>query len=101
MISVAKTLNLPLVFAVIMARTKKVKMAGRFGPRYGLRVRRMIIKIEELQRQKYVCKKCGKKAVKRVGSGIWECKACGYKFAGGCYVPSTAMAKSFEKSLEG
>ncbi|WP_457548795.1 50S ribosomal protein L37Ae [Archaeoglobus sp.] len=83
-----------------MARTKKVKMAGRFGPRYGLRVRRMIIKIEELQRQKYICKRCGKKAVKRVGTGIWECKACGYKFAGGCYVPSTAVAQSFEKSLE-
>ena len=73
-----------------MARTKKVKMAGRFGPRYGLRVRRMIVKIEEQQRRKYVCKKCGKKAVKRVGTGIWECKACGYKFAGGCYVPAVA-----------
>jgi large subunit ribosomal protein L37Ae len=80
-----------------MARTKKVKMAGRFGARYGLRVRRMIIKIEELQRQKYVCKKCGKKAVKRIGTGIWECRACGYKFAGGCYVPSTSATKIMDQ----
>ncbi len=96
-----ESVKLTTAFAKIMARTKKVKMAGRFGARYGLRVRRMVVKIEELQRQRYVCKRCGKKAVKRVGSGIWECKACGYKFAGGCYIPSTTIAQSFEKSLEG
>ncbi|RLI85911.1 MAG: 50S ribosomal protein L37ae [Archaeoglobales archaeon] len=76
-----------------MAKTKKVRMAGRFGPRYGLRVRRTLIKIEELQRRKYVCKRCGKKAVKRVGTGIWECRSCGYKFAGGTYIPVTSATK--------
>ena len=82
-----------------MARTKKVKMAGRFGARYGIRVRRAIIEIETQQRQKYVCKKCGKKAVKRVGTAIWECKSCGYKFAGGAYVPVSPSAKLVEQAV--
>lgn len=82
-----------------MARTKKVKMAGRFGPRYGLRVRRTLIEIESVQRQKYVCKKCGKKAVKRVGTAIWECRSCGYKFAGGAYIPKSSAMKIVEQAL--
>jgi len=76
-----------------MSRTKKVKSAGKFGPRYGLRIRRAWLEIDIVQRQKYVCKKCGKRAVKRTGSGIWECKHCGYKFAGGCYQPATSAGK--------
>ncbi|OYT34880.1 50S ribosomal protein L37ae [Archaeoglobales archaeon ex4484_92] len=80
-----------------MPRTKKVKSAGRFGARYGLRIRRTWLEIDIPQRQKYVCKKCGKRAVKRVGSGIWECKHCGYRFAGGCYTPTTSASKILEK----
>jgi len=80
-------------------RTKKVKMTARFGPRYGLKIRRAVIKIEEEQRRKYVCSKCGKKAVKRIGSGIWQCKSCGYKFAGGCYIPRTSASKMVEQAL--
>ncbi len=82
-----------------MSRTKKVKAAGRFGTRYGLRVRRTWLEIEAVQRQKYICKKCGKKAVKRVSTGIWECKHCGYKFAGGCYQPVTPANKIVEKAM--
>ncbi len=82
-----------------MGRTKKVRSAARFGPRYGLRIRRTWLEIEAVQRQKYVCKKCGKKAVKRAGTGIWECKHCGYKFAGGCYQPVTSAGKLVEKSV--
>jgi large subunit ribosomal protein L37Ae len=84
-----------------MGRTKKVKSAGRFGTRFGLRIRRTLVKIEEAQKQKYVCRKCGKKAVKRVGSGIWECRHCGYKFAGGCYIPATPASKIVEQATQG
>jgi large subunit ribosomal protein L37Ae len=80
-------------------RTKKVKVAGRYGPRYGLRVRRSLIKIEEAQRRKYICKRCGKKSVKRTGTGIWECRSCGYKFAGGTYVPRTPAMKIVDQSV--
>ncbi len=82
-----------------MARTKKVKMAGRFKARYGLRIRRSLVEIEVLQRQRYVCKRCGKKAVKRVGTAIWECKSCGYKFAGGAYIPVTSASKIVEQAM--
>lgn len=70
-----------------MGRKKKVGTAGRFGPRYGKKVREKIAEIEAIQRQKHVCPKCKKKAVKRVSSGVWECLKCGTKFAGKAYVP--------------
>jgi len=80
-------------------RTKKVKAAGKYGVRYGLRIRRSINKIEEAQRRKYICNRCGKRSVKRVGTGIWACRACGYKFAGGTYIPKTPAMKIVEQSL--
>jgi large subunit ribosomal protein L37Ae len=80
-----------------MPRTKKVKLAGRYGARYGVRVRKNVVKIETEQRKKYVCKKCGKKNVKRAGTGIWECRSCGHKFAGGTYIPVTPASKLMEK----
>lgn len=80
-------------------RTKKVKVAGRFGPRYGLRVRKSISKIEEAQRRKYVCSRCGKKSVKRTSTAIWTCKSCGFKFAGGTYIPRTPAMKIVEQSV--
>ena len=81
-----------------MARTKKVKSAGRFGPRYGIRVRKVVVAIEREQRKRYICRKCGKKAVKRAGTGIWECRSCGHKFAGGTYIPVTSATKMMEQA---
>ncbi|MFH1358742.1 MAG: 50S ribosomal protein L37ae, partial [archaeon] len=46
-------------------RTKKVKAAGRFGARYGTRVRRKIADVESTQRKKQECIFC-KGTVKRV-----------------------------------
>lgn len=70
-----------------MGRTKKVGTTGRFGPRYGRRVKVALKKIEEKQRKKYTCPKCKKKGVKRVAAGIWQCLKCGNKFSGGAYIP--------------
>ena len=39
-------------------RTKKVGISGRFGPRYGLRVRKVTMNIEKQQRAKHECPQC-------------------------------------------
>jgi len=67
------------------SKLKKVKAAGRFGARYGKRVRAQIAKIEEKQRKKQKCPHCGKLGVKRLSKGIWHCKKCGKKFASDTY----------------
>ena len=65
-------------------RTKKVKAAGRFGVRYGTRVRKKITEIESIQRKKQNCIFCNG-IVKRLSKGIWHCKKCNKKFAGHTY----------------
>lgn len=66
-------------------RTIKVKSAGRFGSRHGLRVRRRLVAIELKQRKKQICIYCNKTSVKRVAYGIYICKSCGKKFTGKAY----------------
>ncbi len=70
-----------------MAKTKKVKSAGRFGARYGLKLRKKLIEVENKQKKKHECPSCKKKGLKRIASGIWECPKCGNKFAGKAYFP--------------
>ena len=64
-----------------MAKTKKVKAAGRFSARYGRKVRTKIAEIESEQRKKQKCPYCNR-TVKRLSKGIWKCKKCLKKFSG-------------------
>lgn len=80
-----------------MPRTKKIGSAGRFGPRYGTKVRKLVVEVEKKLKQEYKCPSCGAMKVRRVGSSIWQCRRCGVKFAGGAYTP-TAVAMSVEKA---
>ncbi len=81
-----------------MAKTKKVLSAGRFGVRYGKKIRQKVGKIEQLSRAKYECPLCcGDRKLKRTAAGIWECSKCGTKFAGGAYSPSTTASKIMKK----
>jgi len=72
---------------------KKAGTAGRFGSRYGLRIRREVAKIEKVQRGRHKCPFCSKKAVRRLASGIWWCCACKAKFAGRAYEPGLTIAQ--------
>jgi large subunit ribosomal protein L37Ae len=69
-----------------MGRTKKVGTAGRFGARGGTRARKAIALIEKNQKKWQKCPSCGQTRVKRVSVGIWQCRKCSHKFAGGAYL---------------
>lgn len=71
-----------------MAKKKKVGSTGRFGARYGVKIRRSIKEVEDSVRQQYECPRCHHEKVKRLSSGIWNCDKCGLKFAGGAYRPN-------------
>ncbi len=74
-------------------KTKKLGIAATFGPRYGKKVRDTYRDVMKKQKALYICPKCGKKKVKRIGYALWECQACGYRFAGGAYTPFTELGK--------
>ena len=83
-----------------MARTKKVGITGRFGPRYGRKAKRTVKSIEEKMKRNHTCPQCDRVAVKRISTGIWKCKKCDTVFTGGAYVPQTPMAKTAARNIK-
>jgi len=77
-----------------MAHTKKVKSTGRFGARYGRKIKLRVKAIEIQAKAKYKCPDCKAEKVKRISSGIWGCRKCGKKFAGAAYTPFPKVAMS-------
>ncbi len=65
--------------------TKKVGSAGRFGTRYGKKLRAKISIVEKVQRQKQKCPYCSRKSVKRLSAGIWYCNKCESTFTSKAY----------------
>ncbi len=79
---------------MFMAKTKKVGIAGRFGPRYGSRNRNNWREIMEKVKGVQKCPKCETKLKNmREFIGVWHCKKCGAKWTGGALEPSTARGK--------
>jgi large subunit ribosomal protein L37Ae len=66
-------------------KSKKTKSAGRFGARYGKKVKDNLVKVESKQRGKQKCPFCEKLGVKRLAKGIWKCPKCDKKFASNTY----------------
>ncbi len=69
-------------------KTKKVGAAGRFGSRYGKKIRKNFLKVESEKAAGWSCPRCLKKTVKRESAGIWYCSSCRHKFAGKAYKPA-------------
>jgi large subunit ribosomal protein L37Ae len=69
-------------------RTKKVGSAGKFGVRYGKRIKDRYVAIHVVQKASHKCPRCLKMSLKREAAGIWSCQKCGLKTAGKAYKPS-------------
>jgi large subunit ribosomal protein L37Ae len=79
-------------------RTKKIGPTGGLGVRYGATVRKRYSEILSQMKEKHVCPQCSSKSVRRESVGIWVCSRCGFKFAGGAYVPTTKVGVTAERS---
>jgi len=81
-------------------RTRVVGIAGRYGARYGSTLRKKIRDILQKRYAPHVCPFCGAKGtVYRISTGIWSCRKCGAKWAGGAYVPRTELSRYFGKYI--
>jgi len=76
-----------------VGKTRKVGVAGSLGSRYGTVARRRYADIVSQMRRPYECPQCHFKTVRRLSVGIWLCRKCGVKFAGGAYTPFTKLGE--------
>merc|ERR1711907_573271 len=79
-------------------RTKKVGITGKFGVRYGSSLRKITKKFEISQHMRYQAPS-GKMTLRRTCVGIWQCKASGFKVAGGAWQPTTTPAQTARTTL--
>ncbi len=70
----------------------KVGITGKYGTRYGAKLRKQAKAIEMLRRTKFISPFCGKQSMKRVAVGIWRCKTTNRKIAGGAWELNTTAA---------
>ncbi len=82
-----------------MARTKKVGSTGRYGSRYGAKLRRRVLDIDNRRKEPTRCPACATKALKRKAVGLWVCSKCDLLFAGGAYVPYTDAGKAAKRAI--
>ncbi len=80
-------------------RTVKVGITGKYGTRYGAKLRKQVKAIEILQRTKYICPFCGKNSIRRSAVGIWRCRACRRNIAGGAWEFSTIAAQTARTTI--
>jgi len=80
---------------------KRKKVSGknaRFGSRYGSRIRKRVSNIENKYKGKcQICPFCGVSSARRTSAGVYQCKTCKKKFAGGAYEPSTVAKRVLGK----
>jgi len=80
---------------------KRLGLGGGFGARYGRFPRRQYIEIVSGLRAKHECPRCKFQAVKRWSVGVWDCRKCGFRFAGGAYTPVTKLGQIAARATRG
>ena len=80
-------------------RTAKVGITGKYGTRYGQKLRKQVKAIEILQRKKTICPFCGKTSIKKAAVGIWKCRACKRSVAGGAWEFTTTAATTAKTTI--
>jgi large subunit ribosomal protein L37Ae len=83
-----------------MGKTKKVKSAGKFATRYGMKARKRYAGIDMAMKKSHECPSCRRPGVKRISTGIWRCRKCSTKFVGGAYLPRTSVAKDSDRVIK-
>ncbi|MBU2099710.1 50S ribosomal protein L37ae [Candidatus Micrarchaeota archaeon] len=82
-----------------MGKTAKVHSTGRFGSRYGVGIRKRVLKVELQQKDRKKCPECGLSKLKRKAAGIYFCAKCKKEFAGGAYIPETMTGSLIKKMV--
>ena len=78
--------------------TKKRKTYGlRLRTRGGAAIQKRWTHIMLQLHESHKCPSCASPSVKREAAGIWQCRKCGYKFAGGAYVPVTKPGQASKR----
>ncbi len=80
---------------------RKIGAVGGFGARYGTVGRRQYVEIITGLRTKHECPRCKFRTLKRWSVGVWHCRKCDYKFAGGAYVPTTKLGEIAARATRG
>ncbi len=68
-----------------MANATKYRITKRLGSRYGRTIKEKLGKAEIAKKSSKTCAFCLKNKVERLAAGIWYCKKCNKKIAGGAY----------------
>jgi len=71
-----------------MAKLIGAGSTKRFGTRYGRTLKQKFGEIEAESRKRHKCPYCHKTKVKRIATGIWQCRKCDTKFTGKAYTIS-------------
>jgi large subunit ribosomal protein L37Ae len=78
-----------------MGKTRSVKSVGRYGQKYGATLRKRVLVIESKSAKGQKCPKCKSvDTLVRSAAGIWQCKFCNIKFAGGAFVAQTTLGRT-------
>lgn len=77
-----------------MGKTKKVGISGKFGVRYGAKVRKSWEEVAQKQKGFTKCPKCESKVRNmRESIGLWYCRKCGARWTGGAWESRTVRGK--------